>query len=554
MHSLGRKTRLLAQVLALTAVYFCCGKFGLSLAFINKSASAVWPPTGVALASLVLGGLRLWPGVFLGAFLVNITTQGTFPVAFGIALGNTLEALLGATLAVRFADGTKAFEHTLGIFRFVFFAAMVSTTASATVGVLSLCLGGYATWNHFLAIWFTWWMGDIVSALIIAPVILLWFGKRPSMPAPGRLLEAAILTAIVVWIGQLIFLTESFGGRNYPLEYLAIPPLLWAAFRFGQRGAVTLAFVLSSIALWGTRHGLGPFVRSDPNESLLLLQAFMGTITLTALILASIISARQRAERELAAAQEKLRQHAVQLEQRVEERTARLQESVQSLDSFCYSIAHDLRAPLRAVSGFSNELVNEHATSLEPTARDYLVRIRDAAAHMDRLILDLLKYGRLNATDVPLETVAPEPVIRNILAALEHELNAKKGSVNIQSPLLSLSANPVLLEQILTNLLDNALKFIPPSTPPEIRIWTEPRDGMVRLCVCDNGIGIKPVYVQKLFKPFVRLVNGTEFPGTGIGLAIVRKAAERMRGQAGVESEPSHGSCFWIELPGPTRL
>src|SRR4051812_30354356 len=292
----------LVEIFVLAAAYFGAGSFGLSLASVNRSATAVWPGTGLSIAALLFFGWRLWPGVFLGAFLVNILTQGGVVTTLGIASGNTLEALMGAWLVQRFAGGSKAFEKTRNIFRFVWLAAMLSTLVSASIGVTSLCLGGFAHGKDFSAIWLTWWLGDMVSAVIIAPLLLLWATKPFPRLAWRRILEAGALLLLVFWIGQTVFLGHApFHGHNYPLEYLAIPPLLWASFRFGEHGAVSTAFIMSGIALWGTRHNLGPFVGYDQNEALLLLQTFMGTITMTGLVLASILAGRHRAELRLKA-------------------------------------------------------------------------------------------------------------------------------------------------------------------------------------------------------------------------------------------------------------
>src|SRR3990170_5272817 len=158
--------RAAGYILVLAFCYSCAGKFGLSLASVNPSASAVWPPSGIALAALLLWGYRLWPGIFLGAFLVNITTQGNVATTLGIASGNTLEALLGAWLVGRFANGAKAFERARNIFKFVLLAGLISTAVSATFGVTSLTLGGYSPWDRYAAIWFTWWSGNIAGDLL----------------------------------------------------------------------------------------------------------------------------------------------------------------------------------------------------------------------------------------------------------------------------------------------------------------------------------------------------------------------------------------------------
>src|SRR3989454_661310 len=286
----------LAGVLVLAAIYFCAGKLGLLLAFFNASVSPVWPPTGIALAALLMWGYRLWPGIFLGAFLVNFTTAGT-PVADpGIAAGNTLEALLGAWLVNRYVHGVKAFDRAFDIFKFVLVAGMVSTAVSATLGATSLCLGHEARWEQYPVIWSTWWLGDMLGVLIVAPLLLIWVTQPFSRPKLNRLVEGGGMVSAVVVVGLILFLHAIPGSQ---FKYLAILPLLWAAFRFGQRGAITSSAALSLIALWGTLHGVGPFVASGANKSLLLFQVFVSTMTVMVLVVAAAVSERDRFERRL---------------------------------------------------------------------------------------------------------------------------------------------------------------------------------------------------------------------------------------------------------------
>jgi PAS domain S-box-containing protein len=282
-------------IVGLAAIYFCAGKLGLSLAYVHASASAVWPPTGIAFAALLLWGYRLWPGIFLGAFLVNITTQGSVATTLAIAAGNTLEALLGAWAIHRFANGAKAFERARNTFRFVVLAPILSTVVSATLGVTSLTLGGFAQWDRYPAVWLTWWLGDAVGDLIAAPLLVIWFTQPAPQWKSSRVAEALGLLLSLLLVTYLMFLL----GTPVSSEYMMILPLLWAAFRFGQRGAVTSAFIMSAIALVGTLHGVGPFAHATPNDSLLHLQAFMGTIAIAALVLASVISEAIRAEQRL---------------------------------------------------------------------------------------------------------------------------------------------------------------------------------------------------------------------------------------------------------------
>src|SRR6266550_85927 len=235
----------------LTLVYFIAGKFGLMLASLHASASPVWPPAGIALAALLVLGYRAWPAIFVGAFLVNVTTVGNVATSLAVASGNTLEAVCGAWLVNRFAGGTTVFDRPQGVFKFAL-AAVVSTIISPAFGVTSLALAGFADWRNYGAIWLTWWLGDTTGDLLIAPLIILW-----SIPSKRR------------WNRREAF----FGGwltisaKDYPIAFICGGIVIWTAFRFTQRETATGIFILSAIAIWGTLHGFGPFVRETENQS-----------------------------------------------------------------------------------------------------------------------------------------------------------------------------------------------------------------------------------------------------------------------------------------------
>ena len=282
-------------LLTLTVVYFLAGKLGLRLAFANPSATAVWPPTGIAFAAFLIIGYWVWPGILLAAFLTNLATAGSVATSISIAVGNTLEGMLGAYLVSRFAGGRHVFDRTQNIFKFAFLAAMISTMVSATCGVTSLILGGFAKWGDYGAVWLTWWLGDAAGDLVVAPLLILWAVSARGAWNRGRFLEVAILLLCLFLMGQVVF-----GGlfpseiKNYPLEFLCVPILIWVAFRFGQRETATAIFLLCGIAIRGTLLGLGPFVRPTQDASLLLLQAFMGVTSVMIMALATVVSERQR--------------------------------------------------------------------------------------------------------------------------------------------------------------------------------------------------------------------------------------------------------------------
>jgi PAS domain S-box-containing protein len=292
----SRKRVAFWQLALLTMAYFVAGKLGLALAVVNASVSPVWPPTGIAFASFLLRGPQVWPAIFVGAFLVNVTTTGSVATSLGIALGNTLEGRLGAELVRLFANGRGVFDRARDVFKFVVLGGLFSTTVSATIGVSSLTLGGSADWREFPAIWFTWWLGDAVGALVVGPAVVLWSARIGVARSRARRLEGVGLFATVVAIGTLVF----FGFVGQPLTFLCLPPLVWAAFRFGRREAAAAIAILSGLAIWGTVRGFGPFADGPQNESLLLLQAFLGTMAVMTILIAAVVAERKRDEAALA--------------------------------------------------------------------------------------------------------------------------------------------------------------------------------------------------------------------------------------------------------------
>ena len=283
----------------LAVIYFIAGKLGLMLASLHASASPVWPPAGIALAAFLLLGYRAWPAIFIGAFLVNVTTAGNVATSFAIAIGNTLEALVGAWLVNRFAGGTNVFDRPQGVFKFAL-AAAISAIISPAFGATSLALAGFADWASYGAIWLTWWLGDATGDLVFTPLVLLW-----SIPSKRRwnkkeAAEVGALLLLLVLLSGLVFGGwVEISARNYPIAFICGLVVIWTAFRFTQRETATGIFILSAIAVWGTLHGFGPFVRETENQSLLALQFWTAVLTITAMALSAGMAERRRVEEEL---------------------------------------------------------------------------------------------------------------------------------------------------------------------------------------------------------------------------------------------------------------
>ncbi len=246
-------------------------------------------------------------------------------------------------------------------------------------------------------------------------------------------------------------------------------------------------------------------------------------------------------------AQKSLKASNEQLEKTVAERTTTLQQTVSDLQAFSYTVSHDLRAPLRAMQGFAEAVLEDYAGQLDAQGKDYLGRIKAAAARLDRLIVDLLSYTRISRDESPLQPLDLDKIVRDIIAA-DPQLQPPAAHIRLDGPLPKVLGRDSALNQVITNLLGNAAKFVRPGETPAIRIWSETRDTRVRLWVEDQGLGIPENQREKIFNMFVQLNEPAQYGGTGVGLAIVKKAAEIMHGTTGVDSNEGAGSRFWLEL------
>ncbi len=297
--------KLIALVL-ITCAYFLAGKIGLGFASVHVSASPVWVPAGMAVALLLMFGTSIWPAILAGAFLVNVTTAGGVLTSASIAVGNTLEGILAAWLLQRFAHGVHAFESPPDILKSALLAGLLSPIVSATIGVTSLVLGQNALLDEYPIIWLTWWLGDGTGMLIVTPAILLW-AKHPRIEWNSReRVELGLLFLVLLVTCEVIFGPLINTTHKYPLQFLLVPILIWAAFHFGPRETATLTVLMAGWATWGTINGRGPFTSESENEALLLGQAFLGVNTVMALALAAAMQESKDAETRFHATAERL--------------------------------------------------------------------------------------------------------------------------------------------------------------------------------------------------------------------------------------------------------
>jgi diguanylate cyclase (GGDEF)-like protein len=273
--------------------YFLSGKLGLALASVHPSATLVWAPTGIALAACLIVGMWVWPAIFVAAFAVNVTNEGSVWTSLAIGVGNTLEPLAATHLVNRFADGSRSFETVRGVASYALFAGMLSPVAAATVGVTALALGGYAAWTSYGSVWLTWWAGDVGGALVVAPFILLWVYPPPMQWTGAKVLEAGIVSVATAFASLAVFGgVLPLSARHYPVDFLCLPFVGWAALRLSPRVAATAILLLSAVAVWGTVKGNGPFADHPAPSGLLLLGAYIAVTAVGTLLFAATVRER----------------------------------------------------------------------------------------------------------------------------------------------------------------------------------------------------------------------------------------------------------------------
>ena len=529
-----RSSSRLLPISIVTVIYFVVGKFGLTLASLHASASPVWPGAGIALAAMLVLGYRVWPAIFIGAFLVNVTTAGDVATSLAIATGNMLEALAGAWLVIRFAQGKNFCERPVDVFKFAVVAA-TSTVISASFGVTSLAVAGFADWTHYSAIWVTWWLGDLTGDLVFTPFVVLWTVGLQRAWTKKEAIEVGVLFLLLVLLSSIVF-----GGwlqissRNYPITFVCGPIVIWTAFRFRPLETATGIFIMSVIAVWGTLHGFGPFVRETENQSLIALQLWIAVLTITAMALSAGMAERRRIEEEL------------------HQQKSIVEAANRTKDHFLAMLSHELRTPLTPVVSALESLETEPAQSED--IKTSLAMIRRNIELETQLIDDLLDFTRIARDKMQLRFGALDAhqAVLNVVEICRAEARTKALHVNLNLRAKSchVTADAAKFQQIIWNLLKNAIKFTPEGG--DITISSDnPTETVLAVSVRDTGIGMEPEVMQRIFDPFEQGNRSFEhrFGGLGLGLAISKSLAQAHGGTLTAQSEGSdHGSTFTLSM------
>jgi signal transduction histidine kinase len=501
----------------LAIAYVILAKAGLEVATVGKTVTLVWPPTGLSLAILLMGTRREWPGVFIGAFVANVTTVGVGPgTAAAIAVGNTLEAFVGATL-IRRRDFHVTLDRTRDVLRLVFWGAGVATTVSAAIGTLAIAVAGIVPFASLPGAFRIWWMGDAMSALVVTPALLAW----TSPPEDEERRTRWEIGALVLTLGA-----TSLAAVSHPAattQYLVFPPVIWAALRFGPRGATAATLVVAVVTVWSTVAGHGAFAVSTLADNLVALHAFMASVVLTGLVLGAAAAERARA--------------------------------IRAREHFISVASHELRSPLAPIRLQVQRLLRNMQPGKEPMPRERVVEalvvIDRQVGHLTRLLEDVLDVTRLRLGRLQLS-----PKEMDLGALVDEIAETQREPLSQSGCTLKLERKGVLagrwdrerLAQVITNLLSNAVKH---GGAGVVELSLEGRAPWVRLTVRDHGPGVPEADRERIFARFERGVpeSAAATRGVGLGLYIAREIVTAHGGRISVSSPPGGGAAFEISLP-----
>jgi signal transduction histidine kinase len=537
-------------IILLAAVYFAAAKVSLLVAIPPGYASAIWPPSGIALAALLLGSRRLWPGVWIGSFAANLSIEGALLASFVIATGSTLQAFAIATLVRRQLGVPRRFERVQEVLRFVGLTVGGAMIAP-TVALLPLATIYPLAAVDLVSNWWTWWQGDACGMLIFTPLILSWSAPGTVAWTPRRGLEAIVFALLLVTTTEIVF-SAGF-GRSFVL----LPFIVWAAFRFGQREVTTASALLCGMALWYTLSGqVGPFASVPLNESLLLLLVFVSTVVVTGLMLCAVLS-------QLRAAMEALRGRQVRTERTLSEREEELvrakeaaEKASEAKSQFLANMSHELRTPLNSLLILAKLLADNTGGNLTPKQVQFAQTIHDSGIDLLALINDLLDLAKIESGAAATMLNISAASLADLRDELERGFRALAQQKGLQFAIAlepglpaSLRTDATRLKQILKNLLANAFKF---TQRGGVRLVVAPTASRsIAFSVIDTGIGIPADKLEVIFEAFRQADGSTsrQYGGTGLGLSISRELAQLLGGELSVSSTLGQGSTFTLVLP-----
>lgn len=538
--SCGWRGNTFVLLVAVTLLYIVSARLGLAFSVVGNTVTLVWPPSGIALVALLLFGYRLAPGIFLGAWIANVSTGLPIEQSALIALGNVGEALAGTFLLTRFTGFRTDLSRRRDIFSLFFLAACVATSVAATVGAFALVWGRVVDFSGYFTVWIKWWLGDMMGILVIAPFLLVCMEHPWRFPRSGQVLEGALLLLSVIVVSYNVFgIPELAGHGYYPAALAVFPFLIWGALRFDHWGAVTVTLVVSAIAIWGTSNGTGPFAVESTVDSLVGWCAFANIVAVTGLLLAALRAEQRRDQAALRIAHE-------QLEQRVASRTGELLSAYSRLARAMTERCR-LEADLIRVSETQQKLIGQelhdglgqHLTSLSffaATLSESLGRQGLKEASQAERIHQMLNEAIATTRGIAhgLYPVAMES--RGFIAAMKQLLERTQSAAGIDCSFQRDIDEPNFNSLVTINLyrfaqeaIANVVKH---SGARRLSITLAQADKDFVLSICDDGVGID-----------------TATQGKGVGIQSLRQRANLLGGQFDIRPGKQGGTVVSIRYP-----
>jgi len=534
------------KIVLAAVLYYLAARLGYFLAFKDTTDLPAWPPSGIAFALIILLGRSSWSGVALGALVANILAywnnkdlgqESILAISSFIALGQTLEVLAGNYLVKVWIKDSYPFKRAIDTFRFLF-VALFMCMIGASFATLSLYFNGVISTDLILRNGFTWWVGSVVGILLFTPFILTVFQKQKFSFHSRRILELGIFAACMIGIYFLLQLQYFNTTLVRALPYMAIPLMLWSAFRSNFLGTTAFALTISLISIYFTIQGVGPFLLQSANETMLLLQIFIGMISVSAIVLAATVAERTQAENALT-------KFNVNLEKMVQERTKELSKRNNELDNFVYSVSHDLRAPIASVLGLINLAKNDKDRAM---AAVYLDKIHSSALQQDNFIREILDQSRNARLEVKKDEIQFEELIDETFNQLKFATSTGQAVEKIvdikqEGPFYS---DRWRLKVILNNIISNSIRYRN-GRDPVIKINVSVVDQMAHFEIEDNGRGIAKEHIKNVYRMFYRATD--DGAGSGLGLYIVKETVDKLHGSIEIESEEGKGTTVKLDIP-----
>jgi signal transduction histidine kinase len=561
------KYKLDLKIIGVALLYYLFARVGYFFAFEGSTALPTWPPSGIGFALIILLGRSSWPGITIGSLVANVMAYWNNPhlpaqeiitISSLIAVGNTLEAVTGNYLVKKWIRDDFPFRSAKNAFRFLF-VTMIMCWIGAGVSTWALYINHVVLPVNLLRTGISSWVGNVVGILLFTPFILACSKKIHVRLTTEKAIEVGIFILMLGGIIALLEVDYLVATLERAMPFLVLPFLLWLAFRFELIVAIAGVLATALLSIYMTIGGVGPFVLSDSYNSMLLLQIFIGVISISTIILSATVRERYQA-------QNKLLEFNENLEAMVQERTRALNEEIVTrknaeekiqrtntelskrnteLDNFVYSVSHDLRAPIASVLG----LINLAKKDTDGIMKDmYLDMIHKSAMQQDHFIKEILDQSRNSRLEVKREEIHFEPLIDETFNQLKFATSTGQSvqkviRINQEAPFFS---DRWRLKVILNNIISNSIRYRN-GKDPVIKVNVEIREHLATLAIEDNGKGIEKDHLPNIYKMFYRATD--DGAGSGLGLYIVKEAIDKLNGHIDIESEVGRGTTVKLAIP-----